>query len=128
MANSYKPGKWSGTLHADVVGDATKTTETLGENYDTELENLEYARTKIKGILDKMKKQVTALKNHSDTGKMATSYLASTEKRIGKIEDSLDSEVKTLINGVKKAAKEEDRRFKQILLEWYNSQNNGNGS
>jgi predicted nucleic acid-binding Zn-ribbon protein len=123
MANSYKPGKWSGTLEADVQGDSTKSTPTLGDDYDTELKNLKTAQKNIKTTITAIKKQITALKNHSETGKMATSYLEKTEKRLTKISDELDNSVTTLSNAVTKAQKEEWQRYKKLLDEWAATQN-----
>ena len=40
MANAYIAGKWSGTLSANLKGDASKTTPTLGDDFDSELNNL----------------------------------------------------------------------------------------
>ena len=39
MANSYVAGKWSGTLSANLKGDASKTTPTLGDDFDSKLNN-----------------------------------------------------------------------------------------
>lgn len=118
MANSYKPGKWSGTLSADLAGDASKTTPTLGDDYDNELKNLKKAQSNIKNTISQIKKEVTALKNHADTGKMATNYLTNTIKRLTKIQNSLDNEVKALTNTVNQAQKEEWQRIKKIVSEW----------
>ena len=123
MANSYKPGKWAGTLQANLVGDASKTTPTLGDDYDAELKNLKKAQSSIKATIKSIKGQITSLKNHSETGKFATSYLASTEKRLDKIVSALDSEVNTLTNAVNKAQKEEWTRIKQLIAEWQAAQN-----
>lgn len=122
MANSYIKGKWSGDLVADLVGDANKTTPTLGDDYDTELANLKKAQANIKTTLNSIKKEITALKNHAETGKMATAYLKTTEKRITKIADSMNSEVNTLTNAVNRAQKEEWQRYKKLLDEWAASQ------
>lgn len=118
MANSYKFGKWSGTLRADLVGDASKTTPTLGEDYDTELKNLKKAKSNINTTIKAIKKQVNALKNHEETGKMATSYLDTTLKRLDTLEKALTSSVNSLENAVTKAQKEEWTRYKKILDEW----------
>lgn len=118
MANSYKPGKWSGTLVADIEGDATKSTPTLGDDFDTELKNLKTAKTNITNTIKSIKKEVTALKNHSGTGKMATNYLATTEKRLDKIQTALNNSVSSLSNAVSSAQKDEWQRFKKLLEQW----------
>ena len=118
MANSYKPGKWSGTLSADLRGDANKTTPTLGEDYDNELANLKKAQANINSTISQIKKQITSLKNHAETGKMATNYLKNTEKRLEKIKTELDNEVKLLSNAVTKAQKAEWARIRKLLAEW----------
>ena len=118
MANSYKPGKWSGTLSADLRGDANKTTPTLGEDYDNELANLKKAQANINSTISQIKKQITSLKNHAETGKMATNYLKNTEKRLEKIKTELDNEVKLLSNVVTKAQKAEWARIRKLLAEW----------
>ena len=122
MANSYKPGKWSGTLSANLIGDASRTTPTLGNDYDRELANLKKAQANIKSTISSIKKEIATLKNHADTGKMATNYLKNTEKRLTKIQQSLDNEVKALTNAVNKAQKEEWQRYKKILDQWIATQ------
>ena len=47
MADSYKSGKWSGTLKADLAGDAKKTTPTLDNDFDTALSNLKKVQKHI---------------------------------------------------------------------------------
>ena len=103
MANSYIAGKWSGTLSANLKGDASKTTPTLGDDFDSELNNLKKARTNVKNTLNAINKEIKLLKNHAETGKMATLYLNRTVKRLQKVEKEIDSEVTTLTNGVTKA-------------------------
>jgi len=125
MANSYKPGKWNGTLQANLVGDASKTTPTLGDDYDSELKNLKKAQSNIQATIRSIKGQVTALKNHAETGKFATSYLASTEKRLDKVLNALNSEVASLEKAVNNAQKEEWTRIKQLIAEWQATQNQG---
>lgn len=124
MANSYVAGKWSGTLSANLKGDASKTTPTLGDDFDSELNNLKKARTNVKNTINAINKEIKLLKKHDDTGKMATSYLNNTEKRLQKIEKEIDSEVTTLTNGVTKAQKEEWKRFRELLLKWEAAQKN----
>ena len=124
MANSYVAGKWSGTLSANLKGDASKTTPTLGDDFDSELNNLKKARTNVKNTINAINKEIKLLKKHADTGKMATSYLNNTEKRLQKIEKEIDSEVTTLTNGVTKAQKEEWKRFRELLLKWEAAQKN----
>ncbi len=124
MANSYIAGKWSGTLSANLKGDASKTTPTLGDDFDSELNNLKKARTNVKNTINAINKEIKLLKNHADTGKMATMYLNQTVKRLQKIEKEIDSEVTTLTNGVTKAQKEEWKRFKELLLKWEAAQKN----
>lgn len=124
MANSYIAGKWSGTLSANLKGDASKTTPTLGDDFDSELNNLKKARTNVKNTIKAINKEIKLLKNHADTGKMATMYLNQTVKRLQKIEKEIDSEVTTLTNGVTKAQKEEWKRFKELLLKWEAAQKN----
>lgn len=118
MANSYVPGKWNGTLSADLVGDATKTTPTLGDDYDSELRNLKKAQANIKATIKSIKKEISALKNHQGTGKMAKTYLGKTETKLGQIQDELDREVNLLSNAVTKAQKEEWARFKKVIAQW----------
>lgn len=124
MANSYIAGKWSGTLSANLKGDASKTTPTLGDDFDSELNNLKKARTNVKNTLNAINKEIKLLKNHADTGKMATMYLNQTVKRLQKIEKEIDSEVTTLTNGVTKAQREEWKRFRALLLKWEAAQKN----
>ena len=124
MANSYVAGKWSGTLSANLKGDASKTTPTLGDDFDSELNNLKKARTKEKNTINAINKEIKLLKNHAETGKMATMYLNQTVKRLQKIEKEIDSEVTTLTNGVTKAQKEEWKRFRELLLKWEAAQKN----
>ena len=124
MANSYVAGKWSGTLSANLKGDASKTTPTLGDDFDSELNNLKKARTNIKNTINAINKEIKLLKNHAETGKMATMYLNQTVKRLQKIEKEIDSEVTTLTNGVTKAQKEEWKRFRELLLKWEAAQKN----
>lgn len=124
MANSYIAGKWSGTLSANLKGDASKTTPTLGDDFDSELNNLKKARTNVKNTITAINKEIKLLKNHAETGKMATVYLNQTVKRLQKIEKEIDSEVTTLTNGVTKAQKEEWKRFKELLLKWEAAQKN----
>lgn len=124
MANSYIAGKWSGTLSANLKGDASKTTPTLGDDFDSELNNLKKARTNVKNTINAINKEIKLLKNHADTGKMATMYLNQTVKRLQKIQKEIDSEVTTLTNGVTKAQKEEWKRFKELLLKWEAAQKN----
>lgn len=124
MANSYVAGKWSGTLSANLKGDASKTTPTLGDDFDSELNNLKKARTNVKNTINAINKEIKLLKKHADTGKMATSYLNNTVKRLQKIEKEIDSEVTTLTNGVTKAQKEEWKRFRELLLKWEAAQKN----
>jgi len=122
MANSYKTGKWSGTLSANLIGDASRTMPTLGNDYDRELANLKKAQANINSTISNIKKEIAALKKHADTGKMATNYLKNTEKRLTKIQQSLDNEVKALTNAVNKAQKEEWQRYKKILDQWIATQ------
>lgn len=124
MANSYIAGKWSGTLSANLKGDASKTTPTLGDDFDSELNNLKKARTNVKNTINAINKEIKLLKNHAETGKMATMYLNQTVKRLQKIEKEIDSEVTTLTNGVTKAQKEEWKRFRELLLKWEAAQKN----
>lgn len=124
MANSYIAGKWSGTLSANLKGDASKTTPTLGEDFDSELNNLKKARTNVKNTLNAINKEIKLLKNHAETGKMATLYLNRTVKRLQKVEKEIDSEVTTLTNGVTKAQREEWKRFRALLLKWEAAQKN----
>ena len=124
MANSYVAGKWSGTLSANLKGDASKTTPTLGDDFDSELNNLKKARTNVKNTINEINKEIKLLKNHAETGKMATMYLNQTVKRLQKIEKEIDSEVTTLTNGVTKAQKEEWKRFRELLLKWEAAQKN----
>ena len=124
MANSYVAGKWSGTLSANLKGDASKTTPTLGDDFDSELNNLKKARTNVKNTINAINKEIKLLKNHAETGKMATMYLNQTVKRLQKIEKETDSEVTTLTNGVTKAQKEEWKRFRELLLKWEAAQKN----
>ncbi len=124
MANSYIAGKWSGTLSANLKGDASKTTPTLGDDFDSELNNLKKARTNVKNTIKAINKEIKLLKNHADTGKMATYYLNNTVKRLQKIEKEIDSEVTTLTNGVTKAQREEWKRFRALLLKWETAQKN----
>ena len=77
MANAYIAGKWSGTLSANLKGDASKTTPTLGDDFDSELNNLKKARTNVKNTINAINKEIKLLKNHAETGKMATMYLKS---------------------------------------------------
>ncbi len=126
MANSYKPGKWSGTIQANIVGDANKTTPTLGDDFDVELKNLKKAQKTINTAIDNIKKQTKALRDHEDTGKMATDYLKTTEKRLDKMKSALTSEVNKLNNVVTKAQKDEWNRIRKILEEWYAAQQQGN--
>ena len=79
MANSYVAGKWSGTLSANLKGDASKTTPTLGDDFDSELNNLKKARTNVKNTINVINKEIKLLKNHAETGKMATMYLTFDE-------------------------------------------------
>lgn len=124
MANVYIAGKWSGTLSANLKGDASKTTPTLGDDFDSELNNLKKARTNVKNTINAINKEIKLLKNHAETGKMATMYLNQTVKRLQKIEKEIDSEVTTLTNGVTKAQKEEWKRFRELLLKWEAAQKN----
>ena len=124
MANSYVAGKWSGTLSANLKGDASKTTPTLGDDFDSELNNLKKARTNVKNTINAINKEIKLLKNHAETGKMATMYLNQTVKRLQKIEKEIDSEVTSLTNGVTKAQKEEWKRFRELLLKWEAAQKN----
>ena len=126
MANSYKKGKWSGTLNAKLEGDASKTTPTLGDDYDSELANLKKAQSNILSTIEDMKKNIKNLKNHAETGKMATNYLATTEKRLDKMKTALNNEVNALNNAVSKAQKEEWTRYKKILDQWVAQQQQGN--
>lgn len=122
MANSYKPGKWNGTLQADLKGDASKSTPTLGDDYDNELKNLKKAKSNITATIKEIKKNITALKNHAETGKMATNYLNSTEKRLDKLSNELNNEVTTVSNAITQAQKDEWKRYKKILDQWYAEQ------
>lgn len=124
MANSYIAGKWSGTLSANLKGDASKTTPTLGDDFDSELNNLKKARTNVKNTLNAINKEIKLLKNHAETGKMATLYLNRTVKRLQKVEKEIDSEVTTLTNGVTKTQREEWKRFRALLLKWEAAQKN----
>ena len=124
MANAYIAGKWSGTLSANLKGDASKTTPTLGDDFDSELNNLKKARTNVKNTINAINKEIKLLKNHAETGKMATMYLNQTVKSLQKIEKEIDSEVTTLTNGVTKAQKEEWKRFRELLLKWEAAQKN----
>ena len=124
MANSYIAGKWSGTLSANLKGDASKTTPTLGDDFDSELNNLKKARTNVKNTLNAINKEIKLLKNHAETGKMATLYLNRTVNRLQKVEKEIDSEVTTLTNGVTKAQREEWKRFRALLLKWEAAQKN----
>ena len=124
MANAYIAGKWSGTLSANLKGDASKTTPTLGDDFDSELNNLKKARTNVKNTINAINKEIKLLKNHAETGKMATMYFNQTVKRIQKIEYESDSNVTTLTNGVTKAQKEEWKRFRELLLKWEAAQKN----
>ena len=126
MANSYVKGKWAGTLEADLVSDGTKTTPTLGDNFDLELKNLTEVKKTIDAKIKAIKKQVTALKNHAETGKMAADYLKTTEKRLDKMNNALATEVNTVSNAVSKAQRDEWLRMKRILEEWYAQQQQGN--
>ena len=65
MANSYVAGKWSGTLSANLKGDASKTTPTLGDDFDSELNNLKKARTNVKNTINAINKEIKLLKNHA---------------------------------------------------------------
>ena len=125
MANSYKNGKWSGTLRADLVGDASKTTPTLDNDFDTALANLKKVQNNVNTKIKDIKSQVNALKNHADTGKFATSYLNNTVKRLDKMHNELDASVTKLSKEVNTAQKEEWNRLKKLLLEWEQAQKMG---
>lgn len=118
MARAYSAGKWSGTLSANLKGDTTQNTPTLGYDYDLELKNVKTAQTKINNIITKMEKEIKKLKDDSGTGKLATYYLTNTSNRIKKIKESIDTEVKLLTNQVNSAHREEDKRFKEIIRQW----------
>ncbi|MBE6157756.1 MAG: hypothetical protein E7160_03065 [Firmicutes bacterium] len=118
MANDYKPGKWTGPLQADIQGDATKTTPTLGDNFDIELANLKVAQKNITNTIKSIKKETQALQNHSETGKMATDYLKLTIKHLEKIEQSMDKAVNDLSKAVTSAQREEWNRYRKLLAEW----------
>lgn len=115
MANSYKAGKWSGALVADIESDGSKTTPTLDSDFDTELDNLVKIKKEIRKTLSQIETEVKALKNHSDTGRMATDYLSKTATRIRKVRDSLDASVSEMATAVNQAHKEEWNRIKK----WY---------
>ena len=124
MTETKVTASWSGTLSANLKGDASKTTPTLGDDFDSELNNLKKARTNVKNTINAINKEIKLLKNHAETGKMATMYLNQTVKRLQKIEKEIDSEVTTLTNGVTKAQKEEWKRFRELLLKWEAAQKN----
>lgn len=128
MANSYKPGKFAGTLQANVVGDTSKTTPTLGDDFDVELANLKSAQKKIENNLSKIKTQVSALMNDKETGKMATSYLKSTIRRMDKLKDSLATSVNKVSKAINSAQKAEWKRYKAVLDQWIATQNQGNAT
>lgn len=128
MANSYKPGKFAGTLQANVVGDTSKTTPTLGDDFDVELANLKSAQKKIENNLSKIKTQVSALMNDKETGKMATSYLKSTIRRMDKLKNSLATSVNKVSKAINSAQKAEWKRYKAVLDQWIATQNQGNAT
>lgn len=128
MANSYKPGKFAGTLQANVVGDTSKTTPTLGDDFDVELANLKSTQKKIENNLSKIKTQVSALMNDKETGKMATSYLKSTIRRMDKLKDSLATSVNKVSKAINSAQKAEWKRYKAVLDQWIATQNQGNAT
>lgn len=128
MAKSYKSGKWSGALTANLVGDATKTTPTLGEDFDEELSNLKTAQKSINNTIKSIKEQITALKNHAETGRMATDYLKNTEKRLNKIQNEMDAAVNAMSNQINSAQKAEWNRFRKLLQEWAATQNTAAGN
>ena len=123
MANSYTKGKWAGTLEADIKSDGTKELATLGDDFVSELENLKKCKTRINETINKIKREVKGLKDHSDTGTMARTYLNNTERRLDKMHNSLATEVNTLSNAVTAAQNEYWRKFKQWFDEWQASQN-----
>lgn len=118
MANSYKSGKWSGTLKADLAGDKNKTTATLDVDFDTALANLKKVQKNVNSKIKEIKAQITALKNHNETGKFATDYLKNTEKRLDKVHNEMDAAVNTLSKEVGNAQKEEWRRIIEIVKQW----------
>lgn len=126
MADSYKSGKWSGTLKADLAGDAKKTTPTLDNDFDTALSNLKKVQKNVNTKIKDIKSQITALKNHSETGKFATSYLTNTVKRLDKMHNEMDAAVSKLSKEVNDAQKEEWNRLRKLLLEWEAAQKKGN--
>ena len=105
-------------------GDAPHTHKTIDSGSSVELNNLKKARTNVKNTINAINKEIKLLKNHAETGKMATMYLNQTVKRLQKIEKEIDSEVTTLTNGVTKAQKEEWKRFRELLLKWEAAQKN----
>ncbi len=118
MANSYKPGKWNGAITADLAGDASKTTATLDMNFDVQLANLKKVQKNVNSKIKEIKAQVTALKNHKETGKFATDYLKNTEKRLQKIADEMDAAINDLSKKVNAAQKEEWAYIKKVVAEW----------
>ncbi len=124
MANSYVPGKWNGTIRAKLDGDASKTTATLDVDFDTELANLKKVQKNVNSKIKDIKAQITALKNHKETGKFATDYLKNTEKRLDKIHNEMDAAINTLSKEVGNAQKEEWARIKKIVAEWEAQQAN----
>ncbi len=126
MADSYKKGKWSGTLKADLAGDASKTTPTLDNDFDTALANLKKVQKNVNTKIKDIKSQVNALKNHAETGKFATSYLTNTVKRLEKMHNEMDAAISKLSKEVNNAQKEEWNRLRKLLLEWEAAQKQGN--
>lgn len=122
MANSYQRVNWPGTLQADIKGDVNNQA-TLDDNFDVALASLKKKKKAVDNILTNLKKEVTSLKTHQDTGKLAESYLGTTIKRIEKMHSALVSEINTISNAVSKTQKEEYLAMKKAYQEWLSKQN-----
>ena len=117
MANDYKAGKFNGTLQGDFQGDKTKSTVTLGDDYDTALNEVKKMQKEINSTLKSIKSTVTAIDN-IDHGKGYNQFIANLKKSLIKIENLIDSYIHTMSTAVTAAQKEEWKYYKNLMDQW----------
>lgn len=127
MANDYKPGKFAGVLEADITGNKTKTTVTLGDDYDIALSEVKKQQKAINTTLDSIRSVVDSI-DKIDHGKGYNIGFTHLKKYIKTIRDKMDTSINKMNSAVNSAQREEWNYYKKLLDQWLNAQNSTSAS
>lgn len=127
MANDYKPGKFAGVLEADITGNKTKTTVTLGDDYDSALSEVKKQQKAINTTLDSIRSVVDSI-DKIDHGKGYNIGFTHLKKYIKTIRDKMDTSINKMNSAVNSAQREEWNYYKKLLDQWLNAQNSTSAS